>query len=80
METYIQRQQELDSGRIDIKLFGKIASKAAAVMSADGGKQLLDMLAEYGNLGAAIDKLSANETDLENKSKGLSEKVQEKNS
>lgn len=79
MEAYIQRQKELDAGGIDIKLFGKIANKAADVTSGDGGKQLLDMLTEYGNLPAAIDKLSDVKADLEKQSAGLSERVKEKN-
>ena len=79
MGTYIQRQQELDKGGIDINLFGDIASKTAAVTSKDGGKQLLNMLAEYGNLQATITTLSANKTDLENQAAGLSEKVNKKN-
>ncbi len=79
LETYILRQQELDSSGIDIKLFGKIAGKAAVVTSADGGKQLLDMLTEYGGLQAAVDELSANKTDFEKQLLGFSNKVKEKN-
>ena len=79
LETYIQRQQELDTSGIDIKLFGKIASQAATAMSADGGKQLLSMLIEYGGLQATIVKLNADKTDLEKQSVGLREKVNEKN-
>lgn len=79
LEAYIQRQKELDSCGIDINLFGKIASKAEALTSADGGKQLLDMLAEYGNLQATVDKLGADKKDLANQVSDLSEKVKEKN-
>ncbi|MGD0856845.1 MAG: hypothetical protein ABSA18_13735 [Dehalococcoidia bacterium] len=79
LETYIQRQQELDTSDVDIKLFGKIAHQAAATTSVDGGKQLLSMLTEYGGLQATIGKLNADKMDLEKQSAGLREKVNEKN-
>ena len=40
---------------------------------------MIDMLTEYGNLQAAIDKPGANKTDLEKQQLGLSNDVKEKN-
>ena len=79
LEIYIQRQQGLDNSGIDVELFSKIASNVAVATSADRGKRLLDMLAEYGNLQAVIDKLSANKRNLEKQLLGFSNNVEEKN-
>jgi predicted transcriptional regulator/DNA-directed RNA polymerase subunit RPC12/RpoP len=79
LKVYIGRQQELDSCSLDINLFGQIVSKAAAATSKDGGKQLLNMLAEYGSLQEADNKMAANKADLEKQLTGLSDHVKENN-
>lgn len=54
---YIGRQELLNKTGISINVLTDILEKSKVAVSGDNGKQLINMLNEYGNLSAVINKL-----------------------